>query len=105
MVRCWGPGATSADAAASPAPALAHRPPLQPHPPPPRSLTDLFAGDPECARKGEQHKERAGLARTHAFAGAGLDDELELRKLQVGLAGWLLSPAVCLLGLHAWVVP
>ena len=52
-----------------------------------RSLAELFAGDPECAAaagKGKGDKGRAGLARTHAFAGAGLDDELELRKLQVG---------------------
>lgn len=55
-----------------------------------RSLADLFAGDPECAAaagKGKGDKGRAGLARTHAFAGAGLDDELELRKLQVGGCG------------------
>ncbi|PRW57364.1 Kinesin KIF19 [Chlorella sorokiniana] len=48
----------------------------------PMSLTDLFAGDPECA-KPKQEPGQAGLARTHTFAGAGLDDELELKKLQV----------------------
>lgn len=51
-----------------------------------RSLTELFAGDPECA-KPKQNAGQAGLARTHTFAGAGLDDELELKKLQVGRAG------------------
>ncbi len=51
-----------------------------------RSLTELFAGDPECG-KPKQNPGQAGLARTHTFAGAGLDDELELKKLQVG-QGW-----------------
>lgn len=45
-----------------------------------RSLTDLFAGDPDCAAKG---RERAALSRSHLFAGSQLDHELDLRKLQV----------------------
>ena len=51
-----------------------------------RSLTELFAEDPECA-KPKPGPGQAGLARTHTFAGAGLDDELELKKLQVGGLG------------------
>lgn len=75
--------------------------PSRPPPPPPRraptaallcvvpcrSLADLFASDPGCAAAKKQDKGKAGLARTHQFAGAGLDDELELKKLQVGLVG------------------
>lgn len=50
-----------------------------------RSLTDLFAADPECAAKGKADRQAggAGLARSMQFAGARLDDELELKKLQV----------------------
>ncbi|PSC76545.1 Kinesin KIF19 [Micractinium conductrix] len=48
----------------------------------PVSLTDLFAADPECAGKSKAGP-TGGLARSLAFAGAGLDDELELKKLQV----------------------
>lgn len=47
-----------------------------------RSLTDLFATDPECAAKAPDKKLVGGLARSMAFAGAGIDDELELKKLQ-----------------------
>ncbi|KAL4448014.1 hypothetical protein ABPG75_005233 [Micractinium tetrahymenae] len=49
----------------------------------PVSLTDLFAADPECAAKAPEKKLAGGLARSMAFAGAGIDDELELKKLQV----------------------
>ncbi|KAL4444957.1 hypothetical protein ABPG77_004007 [Micractinium sp. CCAP 211/92] len=49
----------------------------------PVSLTDLFATDPECAAKAPERKLAGGLARSMAFAGAGIDDELELKKLQV----------------------
>lgn len=49
----------------------------------PVSLTDLFAADPECAAKAPEKKLAGGLARTMAFAGAGIDDDLELKKLQV----------------------
>ncbi len=51
-----------------------------------RSLTDLFATDPECAAKAPERKLAGGLARSMAFAGAGIDDELELKKLQAGSA-------------------
>lgn len=55
-----------------------------------RSLTDLFAADPECAAKAPEKKLAGGLARTMAFAGAGIDDDLELKKLQAGaLAAFL----------------
>jgi Kinesin motor domain len=43
-------------------------------------LADIFADDPECANKSKQP---TNTARTIAFAGSRLDDELELKKLQV----------------------
>jgi len=50
-----------------------------------RNLADLFSTDPDCA------VDAAKPSRAMAFAGSNLDDELDMKKLQVRILNCLLN--------------